>query len=102
MIAYKLMKLRKNGTLGSLFINAKAVIPTGKWLRAKGYPTKGFSYRKGWHCTFQPKAPHLTMKGRVWTKVEMKDYTPYVRPESQGDLWFTAQSMKIIEVISNV
>jgi len=101
MIAYKLMKLRKNGTLGSLFINVKAVIPVGKWLKAESYPTKGFAYRKGWHCTFQPKAPHLSAKGRVWAEIEMKDYSSYVRPASQGGLWFTAQSMRIIKVIPN-
>jgi len=41
MIAYKLMRLRKDGTLGSLFINKKKVYPIGEWLEAEFIPTKG-------------------------------------------------------------
>lgn len=29
MIAYKLFRLRKDGTLGSLFVNRRAVLPPG-------------------------------------------------------------------------
>jgi hypothetical protein len=65
MKAYKLMKHRKDGTLGSLFIHRKAVIPVGVWLDAEDHPTKGYAHRVGWHCTFKPYAPHLGTKGRV-------------------------------------
>lgn len=103
-IAYKLFKLRKDGTLGPLFINAKQVIPIGQWLKAEEHPTKGYAYRPGWHCCFQPVAPHLakqlaTGQQRVWCKVEVMDTTTYNRPESQGGAWVLAKYMKVIEII---
>jgi len=98
MKAYKVMRLRKNGTLGSLFINRKEVYPLGQWLYAQELPTKGFAIRRGWHCTFEKNAPHLSMKGRVWVEVEVDDFTTYNRPESQGGTWILAQRMKIIKI----
>lgn len=59
MIAYKLMKQRKNGTLGSLFINAKESYTINEWLNAEFIPTKGFAERFGWYCCFTPNDPHL-------------------------------------------
>jgi hypothetical protein len=100
MIAYKMMKKRKNGTLGSLFINASAVIPVGEWLEAEPYRKKGFAFRVGWHCCFEQNAPHLKlMENRVWVKVEVEDWKSYDRPESQGGAWVLANKMKIIEEI---
>ena len=77
MIAYKLMKQRKNGTLGSLFINAKKVYSLNKWMNAEFIPTNGFAERFGWHCCFTPNAPHLkenlsSGEVRVWVEVEVK------------------------------
>ena len=101
MIAYKLLKKRKNGSIGPLFINAKAVLPTGVWLEAEFHPRKGFAPRKGWHCTHAPIAPHLPMQTvsqtREWWKVEIEDFTPYKRPESQGGKWYLANRMKLIK-----
>jgi len=51
MKAYKLLKLRKDGSLGPLFINRKQKIPIGKWLTAECHPTKGYALRPGWHTT---------------------------------------------------
>lgn len=99
MIAYKLMRIRKDGTLGSLFINKKVIIPIGVWLEAENHPTKGYMERFGWHCTFQPIAPHLSTKGRVWVKCEVEDYYTYARPESQGGAWVLANRMKILEIV---
>lgn len=100
MTAYKLVKVRKNGTLGSLFINARAILPIGEWLRAEFYPTKGYQPRMGWHCTFTPYAPHLSIKQRVWVEVEVSSYRTYERPECQGGAWILADSMKINRIIS--
>lgn len=44
---YKLLRLRKDGTLGPLFINARMRIPVGKWLKAESHPTKGYALRPG-------------------------------------------------------
>jgi hypothetical protein len=96
MIAYKLLKKRKNGTLGPLFINAKQLIPIGEWLNAEAHKTKGFAFRPGWHCTEWPYAPHLSEKGRVWCRVEVEEYKKYPRPESQGGGWLLAEKMKVL------
>lgn len=96
MIAYKLFRLRRDGSLGSLFINRKIRLEVGVWQKAESHPTKGFAVREGWHVTSSPNAPHLSMKGRVWKKVEIKDYYEMNRPESQGGKWFIAKRMRII------
>jgi hypothetical protein len=99
MIAYKLIRKLKNNSLSPLFINKKSRIPIGVWLTAESHPTKGFAYRKGWHCTEKPTAPHLSTKNRVWVKVEIEDYEQYKRPISQGGIWFLAQKIKILHEI---
>lgn len=96
MIAYKLFRLRKNGTIGPLFINRRQIIPIGVWVEAEFHPRKSFAPRKGWHCTLKPVAPHLSLKGRCWYEVSVKNIQRYKRPESQGGTWVLAQRMKII------
>jgi hypothetical protein len=59
-IGYKLFRVRADGSLGPLFINASQRIPTGQWLEAeRHHHKKGFAYRPGWHATSRPVAPHL-------------------------------------------
>ncbi len=99
MIAYKLFRKRKDGTLGSLFINRRAVLPVGKWLIAETHPTSKFAVRHGWHCLAKPNAPHLSKRGRVWAKVEIEDYQTIQRPASQGGQWYLAGIMRILEVL---
>lgn len=101
---FKLLKRRKDGTLGPLFINARQVIPEGVWLEAEDHPTPGFAHRPGWHCTTKPEAPHLSEepKGalpRVWCRVELQDVEIHHRPIAQGGKWYLAQRMKIVEVL---
>lgn len=99
MIGYKLLSLRKNGTIGPLFINKRLVIQVGQWMEAEAHHTKGFAFRPGWHIMSQPYAPHLSPRGRVWAKVEFTNYTEEHRPASQGGLWYLAKQMKVLEVI---
>lgn len=99
MIAYKLFTIRKNGTIGPLFINRKQIIPICKWVKAKSFPTKGFAIRPGWHTASLPNAPHLSMKGRVWARVEISEYVEFNRPEKQGGMWFIAKRMKVLELL---
>lgn len=94
--AYKLLRLRRDGTLGPLFINRTQVIPVGKWLQAEDHPTKGYAHRPGWHTTSEPIAPHLSMKGRIWCKVRIEDYTSLKRPAAQGGEWLLAKKMKVL------
>lgn len=95
-IGWKLFRVRKNGTLGPLFINARQVVPIGEWLEAEEHPTKGFAFRPGWHVTHSPAAPHLSMKGRAWYMVEFLDFEVHDRPLSQGGRWYTANQMRVI------
>jgi hypothetical protein len=97
MKAYKLFRKRKNGTLGPLFINKTQVITPKQWLRAEAHRTKGFAFRPGWHCCSAPSAPHLSMKGRVWCIVEIKNFEKIVRPAAQGGLWYLAKNLKLIK-----
>ena len=105
MKAYKLVRKLKDGNLYPLFINKKEPFILNKWLKAECYPTKGFAVRKGFHCCFQPLAPHLKERlsngeQRVWVKCEVEDWESYDRPESQGGAWILAQKMKVLEELT--
>ena len=97
MIAYKLVRKRRNGTLASLFIGASKTLPLGVWLDAESIPTKGYAYRPGWHCCHEPSAPHLSMKGRIWVLVDIDDFIIFDRPENQGGRWYVANRLKILK-----
>lgn len=99
MEAYKLFRVRKDGSLGSLFINARDRLPIGKWLPAKTHLTKGFAVRTGWHCLPRPEAPHLSLKDRQWFRVDVKGVQKLTRPHAQGTVWYIAKSMKIVEPV---
>lgn len=96
MKAYKLFRELKDGTIAPLFINVKLRLDFDVWYQAEAHRTKGFAFRPGWHCTSKPEAPHLSMKGRAWYEVEIKDYKHIKRPKSQGGLWYLANNMKVI------
>lgn len=100
MIGYKLFRLRADGSLGPLFINRSQRLVPGVTYKAESHQTKGFAFRPGWHICSEQSAPHLSKTGRVWAKVEFSDYTSHVRPTSQGGLWYTANKMTILEVLT--
>ncbi len=97
MIAYKLFRIMKNGEISSLFINKKERYPFNIWITYKDIPTKGFKQRAGWHSMAIPNAPHLSLKGRAWFKVEIEDFITETRPASQGGKWFLSKKLKIIK-----
>ena len=99
MIAYKLLRVRNDCTIGPLFINARQRLKLGEWYDAEDHPTKGYAHRPGWHATRKPEAPHLSMKGRAWFKVEIQDFETLQRPEHQGGLWFLANKMRLVELV---
>jgi len=100
MDAYKLLTLRKDGTLGPLFIGRRLVLPLGVPLQAQDIPTPGYAHRPGWHCLARPFAPHLALRpNRVWASVSIEDFTCHLRPESQGGLWYLAQVMTITDIV---
>jgi hypothetical protein len=89
--------VRKNGTIVSLFINRKYVIPINEWLVAETeHHTKGYKYRPYWHCCSEPVAPHLGIKNRCWYKVEIQDYIKFDRPINQGGTWYLSKKMKVL------
>jgi hypothetical protein len=97
-IGYKLFRIRKDGSLGPLFINARQRISVGDTLVAESHRTKGFAYRPGWHVCSKPVAPHLSKRGRKWFKVRMNgNVKEYIRPASQGGLWFTAEIITVLK-----
>ena len=96
--AYKLFRVRRDGTLGPLFIGRRMRIPLGVWLDAEDIPTRGFARRPGWHAAPRPHAPHLTLRGRVWARVELQGAEPLQRPERQGGTWWLARRMRVLEV----
>lgn len=102
MIAYKVMRLRKNGTLGTLFINRKQVIPLGVWLDYESHETKGFAFRPGWHCMPNPVFPPQLAKhvDRVICEVEVEDFEMYERKFTQG-MWILAKKIKVIRIMEN-
>ncbi len=105
MKAFKLLKKRKDGTLGPLFINASQRIPLDEWLDAEDHPTNGFAHRPGWHCTVNRYAPHLKMRlksgqQRVWCLVELEGKVEsYRRSMQQGGIWLLAERMRVLHVI---
>lgn len=96
MIAYKLFRLRKDGSLGSLFINASARLPQGEWLQCDLHVKAGFKPRRGWHALAKPSAPHLSKSGRKWYRVSLKDWRRDLRPVHMGRVWYIAEQMKIL------
>ena len=100
MKAYKLLRVRKDGTLGSLFINRTLVITPNKWLQAESHWTKNYVYRPGWHATAAPVAPHLHMNGRKWYYVEITGVDKLRRPNSQGTMWYIAERMRVLKEVN--
>lgn len=97
MIRYKLFRIRKDGSLGPLFINARQRIPIGVWLDAETHhQKKGFAYRPGWHMAETPHAPHLSETGRGWYAVEVADERRYPRPASQGGEWILSDRIRVL------
>lgn len=100
MIVYKLFRLRKDGSIGPLFINARLRMKIGEWMPAEFHPTKGYAVRPWWHCCALPIAPHLTEKGRVWAACEVDEYMTYFRPQNQGLKWILAKKIKVLKILT--
>ena len=112
---YKLFRLRKDGSLGPLFIGAKQRINLGEWMEAQDIPTQGYARRPGWHSGELPYAPHLSEKGRVWCECEVFDivrysramrevprygWYPFKRPSNQGGEWIISGNLKVNRILS--
>lgn len=101
-VGYKLFRLRKDGSLGSLFFNCSYRLPVGCWLAAIPIAKRGFAYRPGWHILKTPKCPHLSKKGRVIRKVLFcGNVQIHYRPKRQGGIWYTADAIYILSDVEN-
>lgn len=96
---WKLFRMRKDRSLGPLFINRRQWIKQGVWLPAEDHRTKGYAHRPGWHACLKPEAPHLRLgEDRVWCLVELADYVKVDRPVLQGGTWVLAQWLRVVKV----
>jgi len=98
IIAYKLFRKMKDG-YAPLFINKRQRLIVGVEYQAEDKPTKGYAHRPGWHCTRSPEAPHLSDKGRVWCRVQIKGWRVMHRPVHQCGKWFLSDSMTIVNAV---
>jgi hypothetical protein len=104
-VAYKMFTLRRDGSIGPLFIGAKQRIPVGEWLESECIPTDGFKVNSGWHACSEPVAPHLVLEPvgksrRVWARIEIGGHIKTrQRPTSQGGDWILAERMRVVEVL---
>jgi len=96
MLAWKLFRVLKDGSITSLFINKSVKLSCDVWYLAEEHKTKGFAFRLGWHVTAKPEAPHLSTKNRVWKQVEIQDFETLSRPVSQGGTWYLAKKLRIL------
>lgn len=93
---YKLFRETRSG-LRFLFIDRTRQLPLGEWLSYREVPTKGYAFRPGWHVLLKPEAPHLSKRGRVWKRVEVRGILAvHERPACQGGTWLTAQEIRIL------
>jgi len=104
--AYKLLRLRKDGSLGPLFVGRRLRMEVGQEYRARtDLPHPGLAHRPGFHCCAAPRAPHIRLRlrsgeVRVWCEVSLSGWiNEHRRPDCQGGLWFTAEKMKIVRII---
>jgi hypothetical protein len=102
IVAYKLFHVRRDGSLGPLFINKTQRVEVGVKYHAENHPTTGYKFRPGWHCCEKPIAPHLHKKGRAWYMVKIDDYVAYTRPKTQGGRWFVAQYMTVMTPLRTI
>lgn len=93
--AYKLFRVRADGSLGPLFINTRQRIPLGVWLAAESHPTPGYALRVGWHAAPSAVAPHLSERGRRWYRVRLRGVVEYRRPANQCGTWYVGQAMLV-------
>ena len=97
MKAYKLFEVKKDGSLGSLFIDKRSRYELGIEYKAGDYTKKGFAHRPGFHACSEPSAPHIKERdNRVWYVVELGDVEVFKRPKCQGGIWYLSDTMTLI------
>ena len=99
MEAYKLLRVRADGTLGSLNTDIGRKLPIGEWLRAGNHARPGRTPHPGWHALTEPASKHFRdFPGRKWYRVELQNVTPYPRPD---EMWLVAECMRILAPVES-
>lgn len=99
--AYKLFRVRADGSIGSLLIDTGKRLETGVWYRAEDHrPRWGKTSNPGWHAVMEPNAPHLARKdGRAWYRVDLRGVHPVRKRD--GSIWLRSAEMRIVERVDN-
>lgn len=96
MKAYKLLRIKKDGNLYPLYVNAEIPTPIGVWLEAEyGEMTNNgkvksklgeLAFRPGWHASSIPYAPHIGKKGESGKIEFMSDDHVWCECECASDI----------------
>ena len=102
MKCYKLVRIRKDGTLGPMFVGTDDVFPlhmiiagtaTHRRMREKVFSKLGWlKFRPGLHLTLIPYAPHIGIKDADGVIKWMHDDTVWVECEIPDDKDYTAEA----------
>lgn len=106
MIAYKLVRKTRTGSLHPLFINRNMTYEIGQTCIAENHKKAGFSERPGFHCVPLPTAPHLKMnlssgEKRVWVRVSVNGYEMHNNVVHKDSLWILANEMTVKKELSS-
>lgn len=102
MTGYKLLRKRRDGSYGTLFINRKLKLYPGIWYPAEDHPTSGFAHRPGWHVLPKPESNRLALKdNRVWCLVLFDHKETINKPLSQGGPCYIGNSLMIVEEVGS-
>ena len=99
MKTFKLFRKRKDGSLGSLFINKRKRLKAGIWYQAEDHKTKGYKFRPYWHSLAKPIAPHLSERNRIWYEIDIEEFETIERPASQGGTWYLSERVRILHPV---
>ena len=71
--AWKLLRVRRDGSLTPLFINRQQTIPLNQWLPAEDHPTTGYQHRPGWHAAPRTVTVHEALPRTESGKVKRRE-----------------------------
>ena len=102
MKAYKMVRIRKDATLGPMFVGCEEVFPVGSWITAhtnykrkldKVYSKLGWlKFRPGFHFAELPYAPHIGIKDKDGVIKWMHDDTVWVECEVSDEIDYTLEA----------
>ena len=114
MIAYKKVRVLKDGKYYPLFIDNKKPFLFGEWMRSEYHPKAGFAPRSigtnadgqemgGWHSCPTPEASWIadelkSGEKRVWMECEIKNVKEYKRPQG---IWFLSEWIKPLRILTD-